>query len=296
MVRFRSRLVVAVWGAISLHSSFAVAGNAGSESAPEPARALATPSGVRFGLWPGVPKAPAPTLFILASTLEGTLNDAYFRQSGNVLATRGYLCVSVDLPCHGLERRDGEPEGLQGWRHRCDRNEDVMADLTNRLRAVLDHLIAQGMTDPNQVAACGTSRGGFAALHFAAAEPRVKCVAAFAPVIDLGVLTEFQGAERQEIVRRLDLKGRVEELAGRALFLTIGDRDVRVGTDQTIQLARQTTAASLRKNGPARVDLHVVSEPRGHVTPRGAAEQAADWIERQVRPSAIPTTPASGDR
>jgi dienelactone hydrolase len=250
---------------------------------PRHARTLVTRTGVRFGVWPAEPKAPAPTLFILASTIAGTLDDPYYRQSGNVLAQHGYLCVSVDLPCHGQERRPDEPDGIGGWRYRCDRGEDFTVDLVARLRAVLDHLIAAGLTDPDRVAACGTSRGGFAALHFAAAEPRVKCVAAFAPVIDLGALREFRGAEAQPLVRRLDISARADDLAGRALWLVIGDRDERVGTDHVIHFARRVTTASLTKRRPARVDLHVLSEPKGHTTPAGAPEQGAAWIDQQMR-------------
>jgi pimeloyl-ACP methyl ester carboxylesterase len=258
---------------------------AGSETPPAKeadVQILTTKTGIRFGVWPGFPPQPAPTLFVLAGTIEGTLGHAYYRQSGNDLAPLGYLCVSVDLPCHGRDRRPDEPEGLNGWRHRCDRNEDFIDDLNHRLCGVLDHLIEARLADPERVAACGTSRGGFAALHFAAADPRVKCVAAFAPVTDLGALSEFRGAEHQPPVMRLAVERRAEELAGRAVWLVIGDRDERVGTDHTIRLARQLTAASLKNQRDALVDLHVVSEPKGHTTPTGAAEQAAKWIEQQM--------------
>lgn len=244
---------------------------------------LTTKTGVRFGVWPTIPKQPAPTLFVLAGSIEGTLGDAYYRQSGNNLSRLGYLCVSVDLPCHGREQRSDEPHGLAGWRYRCDRDQDVIADSNQRLRSVLDHLIEARLTDAERVAACGTSRGGFAALHFAAADPRVKCVAAFAPVTDLGALTEFRGAEQHPLVLRLALERRADDLAGRALWLVIGDRDDRVGTDHVIRFARSVTAASLTNRREALVELHVVPEPQGHTTPAGAAAQAAHWIEQQVR-------------
>jgi dienelactone hydrolase len=249
---------------------------------PKPARIAETKSGVRFGLWPPEAKGPAPTLFILANSIEGTLDDAYFRQSGNQLARRGYLCVSVDLPCHGKERRADEPAELKGWRRRCERDEDFIADLVTRLRAVLDHLIDAGLADPARIAVCGTSRGGFSGLHFAAAEPRVKCVAAFAPLTDLDALTEFQGTERFPMVKKLGLGHRADDLAGRAVWIIIGDRDDRVGTDRVIQFARQVTKASLRLKRPALVELHVVAEPRGHGIPPYSPVLAAEWIDRQI--------------
>jgi len=113
----------------------------------------------------------------------------------------------------------------------------------------------------------------------------VKCVAAFAPVTDLGALTEFRGAEQNPLVARLALDHRAADLAGRAIWLIIGDRDQRVGTDNAIRFARGVNAASLKNRGDAHVDLHVVPEPKGHTTPADAPTQAAEWIERQMRPT-----------
>jgi dienelactone hydrolase len=243
---------------------------------------LRTESGVRFGVWGEKPIAPAPTLFVLAGTIDGALGHAYYRQSGNELAEQGYLCVSVDLPCHGSQKKPDEPQGLSGWRARCERNENFVAESNARLRQVLDHLIREGYTNADKVAACGTSRGGFLALHFAASDSRVKCAAAFAPVTDLGALREFEGAVKHPLVESLALAKQAEQLAGRAVWLVIGDQDERVGTDHTIALARLITAASLEKKVAGRVELHVIAEPRGHTTPSGAAELAAAWIRRQI--------------
>lgn len=241
-----------------------------------------TETGIVFGTWGSLPNEPAPTLFVLASTIHETLGDAYFRQCGNALSAKGYLLVSIDLPCHGKEHRDGEPAGLVGWRHRCEKNDDFVADSNKRLASVLDHLLSAGHTDAAKVAACGTSRGGYLALHFAAHDPRVKCVAAFAPVTELAALREFKGAEENDMVQSLTLNRQAGKLAGRAVWIIIGDQDARVGTDHAIDLARLTTKASLAKKLRSRVDLHVVAEPRGHTTPTGAPEQSASWILRHI--------------
>jgi hypothetical protein len=44
-----------------------------------------------------------------------------------LLAKRGYLSVSVDLPCHGDEVKDKERPGLAGWRDRLEKGEAVAA-------------------------------------------------------------------------------------------------------------------------------------------------------------------------
>jgi dienelactone hydrolase len=271
--------------AVLLQIGFSSAGARAEDPPPavEPAaQVLKTKSGVRFGLWPKKPEAPAPTLFIFAGSIEDSLNKPYFRQCGNQLAKEGYLCASVDLPCHGPEVRDGEPAGIAGWRVRIEMGEDLVAEATARFRAALDELIDLKLADPERIAACGTSRGGFMAVHFAASDPRIKAAAAFAPLTDLMVIDEFKTLEKRDLADRLSLKAQSEKLAGRAVWLIIGDRDARVSTDESIAFCRAVTSASLKQQKPALVDLHVVSEPQGHTTPKGADQEAAVWIARQL--------------
>lgn len=247
-------------------------------AADDSVEVLKTPSGVRFGIWPKRPIKPAPTLFVFASSIEGTLESAYFRQAGDALAKEGWVLVSVDLPCHGQEVRPEESAGLSGWRSRIDKDEDIMQKFTPKLKSVLDQLIKEDIADPQQIAALGTSRGGFVAFHFAAADKRVKWVAGFSPVTDLAALSEFRGAQENPLVSRLKLENQAEKLAGRSLWLVIGDRDTRVSTDAAIQFARRVTTVSLKKGLSPQVDLHIIAEPKGHTVPKGYAELAADWF------------------
>jgi dienelactone hydrolase len=244
-----------------------------------------TLDGIEFGIWGNTNhEQPAPTLIVLATTIKNTLNSAYYRHCGNQLVKRGYICISINLPCHGDQRVDGEPEGLSGWSHRVARDSDFVAEFNNRLSKVLDHLIKQGVSDPRKIAACGTSRGGFLALHAAIHDPRVKCVAGFAPVTDLSVLREFKSTSERRLVKQLNLIKRAKDLAGRKVWIVIGDQDERVGTDHAIQLAREISRESRKQKLPSQATLHVLSEPRGHTIPDGADRLAADWILQQIDP------------
>jgi len=250
---------------------------------PEEIKFLTTHNGVRFGLWGKDVNLPSPTIFIFASSIEETLGDPYYRQCGNALAEMGYLCVSLDLPCHGQNKRSEEPEGLEGWRYRIDHGEEhFIAEFNKQVSDVLDHLIANGFTDPGKVTACGTSRGGFAALHFAASDARISGVAAFSPVTDLAVLTEFDGAGHKPGVRGLALTGQAKNLADRNIWLVIGDRDKRVGTDAAIEFASRVWQVSKDRDLPAGLELHIMPEPLGHTTPAGASDQAAEWILKTI--------------
>lgn len=245
---------------------------------------LTTPEGQAFGVWPTLPAKPAPTLFVLSGVYDETLSTSYFRQAGEFLEKDGVICVSVDLPAHGRDVRPGQSTGIAGWRIRLVAGEDVMADVTGRLRKVLDHLIKEGIADPERIAVLGTSRGGFTALHFAAVEPRVKAVMAFAPVADLANLREFKGAEDHPMVKKVALNNLADALAGRAVWIVIGDRDDRVNTDSIITFARTATNAALAKKVSPLVDLHVIAEPKGHTVPAGYAELGAAWLRPKLKP------------
>lgn len=267
-----------------------IALQAASSFGAEPdAEILTTPSGIRYGIWPARPQAPAPVLLILANSIEGTLNDKYFRQSGNALAKKGYVCVALDLPCHGQELRPGEKEGMVGWRNRCEQGENFVDASIKRFSAVLDALIETRIADPEKIAACGTSRGGFMSLHLAAADPRIRAVATFGQLTDMTVLREFQGITPRELADQLALQRHTSRLAGRSIWMVIGDRDERVSTDMVITFARGVTRDSLQAGGPANVELHVLPEPRGHSVPQGSADLAALWIDR-VLSTPSPTT------
>ena len=241
-----------------------------------------TPGGVRFGLLCRGQVQGAPALFNFSAALEDSLTNPDFCRVTRLLASRGVVSVSVDLPCHGRERRAGEPEnGLAGWRQRLEHDENIVSDLVSRAGAVLDFLVENGMVDPLQIAVCGTSRGGFPALHFAAADQRVGCVAAFAPVTDLLALSEFRGLEAHVLTRSLALVNVADELSDRWVWMCIGNNDERVGTDRAIEFARSVWRAAVTRGRPAHIELHVM-DVDGHRVHATAHDEVATWIGERI--------------
>lgn len=241
---------------------------------------LTTTENISFSILGTKPAKPAPTLFVFALDAQRTLNSETYRQAANYLAKQGYLCVSLDLPCHGSQRRPGEAPEIKGWRQRIDAGENVMDEFTARASKVLDYLIEEQYADPTRIAACGTSRGGFSACHFAIADPRIKCVATYILVADLRSITEFRGAETSPVLEALSLTRGADKLANRGVWVSIGDRDHRVNTDRTIDFAR-ALSASPANDQSRNIELHV-SSTKGHVTPPEAAEQSAAWIDKTL--------------
>jgi hypothetical protein len=97
-------------------------------------------------------------------------------------------------------------------------------------------------------------------------------------VADLRKLKEFEVAKDVTSVDAMNLDAHVPELIGKPVLIFIGDRDGRVDTDSVIAFARKLSAAAQKTDVPSQVELHVLSEPRGHSLPAGVEQFAADWI------------------
>ena len=265
----------------------------GSALATDEARAIQvrrTADDVRYGLIGEIGKTPAPTLFVLAHAIEEMQRQPVYTEVAAILARKGWISVVIDPPCHGEDVRPGEPAQLDGWRHRLEHDQDFMSAFTARARAVLDVLIKDGVTDPEQVAVCGTSRGGFLAFHLAASDPRIKAAAAISPVARLTALREFSTTSRRTKVEQLDIARLAPQLAGRAIWLSIGNNDARVNTDDAIAFTREVIRAAARPDMPNAVipvDLLVAPTP-GHSKIDQAHELLAAWLINRF-PLAKPT-------
>ncbi len=252
-----------------------------------------TPEQVRYGLIGTVGKKPAPTLFVLAHAIEEMQRQPVYTEVASILAKEGWISVVIDPPCHGEDVRPGEPGQLSGWRNRLEQGEDFMPAFVAKARAVLDLLVQQGIADPGRVAACGTSRGGFLAYHFAASEPRIKAVAGISPVTRLNALREFAATSRRAQADELDLTRLAPKLAGRAVWLSIGNNDVRVNTDDAIAFTRAVVHATARPDRPNEVipvELVVAPTP-GHTKIDQAHELLASWLVAR-----LPATKEEGPR
>lgn len=243
---------------------------------------LRTPKGVRFGVQGEKGKSPSPTLFVFASRIEDSLGNDTYNKVGRLVAKQGVISVSLDVPCHGEDTKVGEPAGLSGWRARIEKGEDWVGDFAAKVKDVLDHLIDQGYTEPKRVAVCGTSRGGFIALHMAASESRFRCAAAFAPVTNLLALSEFNGMANPAPASALSIINRSDQLSGRPIWVCIGNNDQRVSTDDLIAFTRKVAAVSIAQKKPANVELHVMPS-LGHTIHPTAHDEAAAWIATQMR-------------
>lgn len=256
-------------------------------------RIVHTPNNVRFGMLGEKPPSPVPIVFGFGGSIEETLTLPQFNRCALLCHEKGFLCVSVDLPCYGQDVRADDPESPEGnilknWIARIAKGEAIMKDFTNNVSSVLDHLIREGYVDSKKVAAYGHSRGAFAALHFAAVDPRARIIAAFTPLVDLTTLWEFTDMRNHEATKSLGLIHHAEKLVDRSIWICVGNDDDRVNTDRVIAFARKVTLMTIDRakaageyNHASDVEMHVFPLI-GHDTHPTADEEGATWINQRL--------------
>jgi dienelactone hydrolase len=242
-----------------------------------------TPSGVEFALGGPKPASPGPVLLMFAGTIAQTLEPKFYPLAERLRAERGFLPVTMDIPNFGADHHEGEPTGLAGWRTRIEKGDDTIGKFVARARSVLDYLIAEKYADPARIYLAGTSRGGFLAFHTAAADPRIRAIITFAPVTDLIALSEFSGLWNHAPTRALNTIHLAARLAGRPIWMCIGNNDDRVNTDYAIQFSRRVVEASIAAGKHPDIEM-VLQTSKGHTIAPESHGHAADWLESRFEP------------
>jgi alpha-beta hydrolase superfamily lysophospholipase len=240
-------------------------------------RTETTAAGNTFVMLPPHNGGAAPTLLLLASGGEQTLTTEPYCLVGRQVYERGWNVVSLDLPCHGKDQRNGEPAELDGWAYRLGSGEDIVKEFRSRVNDVVDHLVSSGIADAGQLSVAGTSRGGFMAFHAAAGNLHFRSIIAFAPVTDLLALTEFSSHTTNSLTKSLALANVADRFVDRASWIIIGDTDARVGTDRAIAFADAIAEHCTSRSMTPDVTLHVERTPGHHSLPEWH-DLATAWL------------------
>jgi acetyl esterase/lipase len=187
--------------------------------------------------------------------------------------------VSFDLPNHG-PRRDQFGEGIQGWRNAWVAGEDRLAQAVEEAKAVVGWCVEHGRAEPGRVVVYGISRGGYLALRLLAADPRIAAAAAIAPVTDWRDLAEFSAEKGRQDLAALTLTRYATALAGKRIFVVIGNADDRVSTLSCCRLflaLEEANAGAPRHPSPVEFHCAPMSQP-GHVVDDSWRKLAADFL------------------
>jgi len=186
--------------------------------------------------------ADAALLLAFGGTRQAVLDgDSGFAPALHFVRA-GHRALSFDLPNHG-DFVDQYGQSIDGICAAFVAGDDPFARFVAHGKAAIDACVEKGLARPGRIFACGGSRGGYCALRLAAAEKRIGGVAGLA------------------------LHNWATELAGRPVYLAIGNHDHRVGTHACVELARRLFEEEKPvEEGSSTVEVHVV-QAAAHALP-----------------------------
>ena len=134
----------------------------------------------------------------------------------------------------------------------------------------------------------GPSRGGVCAVHLRASGSRVRTVVCVSPVTNLRALREFDGSTAKQ-TRPYDASSLASKLVGRRIWISIGNADPRVSTDDCMATVRTfvQAAAKASRGKPVPIEL-VVGPSLGHSAIKDAYRLAGEFVLRHPQPATKP--------
>lgn len=224
---------------------------------------------------PGRLAAHPRLLLFLSADRQSAMPDGRYGSPGKAFIEQGHRVVSFDLLAHG-ERVDGYGSGIAGLAARVAAGQEPFAAIVADGRAVIDECLRRGLAKRDGIFVAGVSRGGYCALRLAAADERIAAVAALAPVTDWRVLDEFAAQKDSPRVAALALENFAAPLAGRRMYVAIGNHDLRVGTDTCTRFVMAVAGQEReRSHGKSGLRYLVVDDSAGHAL---AAKWRAEGI------------------
>lgn len=242
------------------------------------------PSGLKiYFSGPPLDKGRLPALFYFALSGEDSLSLPPFNQPASDLIHESIRVFSFSLPYHG--HGYDNKKAMEAWIHAFQKHPRFLNNFLVKALENVRFLIDSGWADPKKIAAAGLSRGGLVAAHLAALSPDIKTILGYAPLTDIGYLTEFQPLREIQEVQNLNLDAILEPLIEKNLRFYIGNRDERVGTDRCYQFIRNLADRSYESGRrTANVELIITASVghKGHGTLPHIFKDGTDWIKRII--------------
>ncbi|MEZ4865062.1 MAG: hypothetical protein R3C14_27350 [Caldilineaceae bacterium] len=249
------------------------------------ATGMSAPGARQLTYWLHPPARSQATATALLLTFCSTRQAAFYEEPqaipAHLFAAAGHAVVSFDLPNHGAQINHFG-QGIAGFCAAFCAGTDPFAQFIEQAQAVIHACLAQGIGQGG-IVACGVSRAGYCALRLAAAEPRIRAVAALAPVTDWRRLQEFAAVRDQPTVAALALEHWAAQLAGQALYVAIGHDDARVGSDACVRFVlRLLEARAAQRDQLPALQFHLVDAP-GHTLADPWRRAGAEFLLAQIK-------------
>jgi predicted esterase len=236
-----------------------------------------------FYVGPDLKEGPLPAIFYFSLSAQDSLDLDPFNQPVAFWSQYPLRVFSLTLPGH--EEGMAAADAMVYWAEKIAQGSNIILDFTERVLNAIEALIERNVIIDKKIAVAGLSRGGFTALHAAAASERIHSVLAFAPVTHLLKLTSFQEMENHPIIASLNLELKLDSLAEKEIRCYIGNRDIRVGTADCFEFLSKVTERAFQKQiRSPQIELTVFPSigRDGHGTPPEIFQQGALWLKDKL--------------
>ena len=232
---------------------------------------------------PDISEGPLPAFFYFSLSKEESLTLDPFNQPVQFLAEHPIRIFSLTIPGHGPGL--DPTKALSIWAEKISQGEDILTPFFDEIVFAVESLIEKQIVIPEKSALGGLSRGAFIAAHAAAKLPQIPFLLGYAPLTQLEITKEFQLMQDNPIVKSLDVMHLTEKLTHRNIRFYIGNRDVRVGTENCFKFIHKLVETDFQhKIRSPQVELIINPSIgyKGHGTSPEVFRDGVHWIIKKL--------------
>lgn len=232
---------------------------------------------------PSKEKEPLPAIFYFALSSQESLTVDPFNQPIQYLQNYPVRIFSMNIPAHGPNK--SPLDAMNVWAQELSEKKNIISAFVDQCIFSINTLIERRLVLREKIGFMGLSRGGFIAAHVAIKFPQVRAILGFAPMTSLTSIREFSSLEQSSLVQALNLQNYLEDLCDKTIRFYIGNRDVRVSTDQCYQFIRKLADIAYEK-GIRSPPIELILSPSighmGHGTSKNTFLNGASWLGKKL--------------
>ncbi len=221
-----------------------------------------------------------PAIFYFALTAQQSLELDPINQPAAYLQDLPLRIYSLTLPCHDLNK---DPNlSMHDWSNELSQANNIIEDFIESSLTVIEALKEEELIDTQRCAVMGLSRGAFIACHLAAKIDFIHYVLGFSPLSSLKKLRGLKQEDSFPLIDELSLNSLTDKLYTKAIRFYIGNRDLRVGTENSFSFIQNLSEKAYQekiRSSPFELIIGPSLGHMGHGTSQEVFESGARWLK-----------------